>query len=80
MSALAEVGAQAAAAWAGVVVALVAVLLSASAMLVRGAKRDGRVDEVLERLTSLAEDHEDRLRVVELRRRGEQAARRGDRR
>jgi hypothetical protein len=69
-----------AAAWAGVAVALLAVLLSAAAMLVRGARRDGRVDEVLERLTGLAEDHEARLRVVEDRRAArDQAARRGGR-
>ena len=60
--------ASAAAAWAGVAVAFLAILLSAGAMLVRGARRDGRVDEVLERLTSLAEDQEQRLRVVEYRR------------
>lgn len=70
----------AAAAWAGVGVAFLAILLSAGAMLVRGARRDGRVDEVLERLTGIAEDHEERLRLVEDRRlKGQPPARRGGR-
>jgi len=40
---------------------------AAAAAIWRGGRRDGKIDAVLERLTSITEDHEDRLRVIELR-------------
>ena len=52
--------------WAGVLVAALALALTAGGIIGRwianGAKRDAKVDAVLEQLTNIAGDHETRLR------------------
>lgn len=51
--------------WASVMVAaIVAVTLMAGWML-REGRREGKLDAILERLTQMAEDHENRLRLLE---------------
>lgn len=68
---------QAAAAWAGVGVALLAIALTVLGAFIRVATRSGRVDAVLERMADVLEDHEDRLRGVERGERGERERGRG---
>lgn len=53
------------AAWASVIAGFAAVAGTGAGVLWRGGRRDGRVDAVLERLTDIAEDHEERIRIVE---------------
>ena len=57
--------------WAAVLVAAAMMAGTITAVIWRGGRRDGRVDAVLERLTDLAEDHEERLRTLEHPRRRE---------
>jgi hypothetical protein len=54
-------------AWAAIaaLAAAAAAVGSCAGVLWHGGRREGRVDAVLERLTQLGEDHEDRLRDVE---------------
>jgi hypothetical protein len=51
-----------AATWIALGALAVAAIGPAVAMLTSNARRDGKVDAVLERLTKIAEDHENRLR------------------
>jgi hypothetical protein len=53
------------AAWAAVLVAVVAACGSAATYIWRGGRREGRLDAILERLSGIAEDHESRIRAVE---------------
>ena len=53
------------ASWASVLIAAIALLASLIALVWRDGRRDGRTDAVLERLTDIIEDHEDRLRWQE---------------
>lgn len=53
--------------WASVLVAVAALLGMAAGRLWGGGRREGRIDVILERLTEIAEDHEDRIRLVEQR-------------
>ncbi len=53
---------------AGTLQALVALIVACAALLAaiyRRGRRDGKIDEVLERLTGIGEDHEVRLRDLE---------------
>lgn len=53
------------ASWAGV--AITALMLAATLIVWvwRDGQRQGRQDVILDRLTSIAEDHEDRIRTIE---------------
>ncbi len=56
------------AAWAtvlGALVALAGLLGVVGGRLWRGGRREGKVDQVLEDLTQLVGDHEDRIRLLE---------------
>ena len=55
--------------WAQFLVALVMMIGTAAVVIWRDGRRNGRVDAILERLALLGEDHEDRIRSLELRRR-----------
>jgi hypothetical protein len=52
-------------AWAAVVVSAIMLALLFAGLIWRDGRRDGRTDTILERLTGIAEDHEDRLRDLE---------------
>jgi hypothetical protein len=51
-----------AATWIAFLALVVAAAGPALSRLAAGARRDGKVDAVLERLTKITEDHEERLR------------------
>jgi hypothetical protein len=53
------------AAWAGSVIAMVTCVLAIAGLVYKAGRREGKLDEVLERLTDIADDHEDRLRALE---------------
>lgn len=55
------------AAWAGVAVSALLALVAVLAVIQRAATRDGKIDAVLEQLTELTADHEDRIRYLERR-------------
>ena len=54
------------AAWAGVLATVALVAGGGLGAIWRGGRRDGKIDAILEHLTKMAEDHETRLRNVEL--------------
>lgn len=56
------------ASWVTVLVALVVALGGAAAWLLREGRREGKLDAILERLTDIATDHEQRMRQLEKRR------------
>jgi hypothetical protein len=55
------------AAWGSVLVAVIATAIMAGGLIWRDGRRDGKIDAVLERLTDLTEDLDDRVRILELR-------------
>lgn len=55
---------------AGLLVAVFGLLVTIGAVIWRDGRRDGRIDTVLEQLTKIAVDHEDRIRSVEGRKTG----------
>lgn len=52
-------------AWAAVLVALFMMLLAIAGLVWRDGRRDGRLDAILEQLTKITGDHEDRIRAIE---------------
>lgn len=53
-------------AWLAALVPTAALAGAAVGSIWRGGRRDGKIDTVLEQLTKMAQDHETRLRNVEL--------------
>ena len=53
-------------AWLAALVPAAALAGAACGAIWRGGRRDGKIDAVLEQLTKIAQDHETRLRLVEL--------------
>lgn len=53
------------AAWVTAGVAVVAMISTVIGAMWRGARRDGKIDAVLEQLTAIAGDHETRIRAIE---------------
>jgi len=51
--------------WAAVLVAVVVMLGSLCVALVRSARHEGRLEQILAQLTTLVADHEARLRTLE---------------
>ena len=51
--------------WIAVAISGAGLLGILAGVLVRGGRRDGKIDAVLEQLTKIIEDHEGRIRVLE---------------
>lgn len=51
--------------WAAVIVSATGMAGLGAGVLVRGGRRDGKIDTILEQLTKISQDHEARLRIVE---------------
>jgi hypothetical protein len=51
------------AAWAGSIAAMIMSVGAIGGLLWRAGRRDGKVDAAIEQLTSIAKDHEERLRA-----------------
>jgi hypothetical protein len=57
------------ASWTQAIVAIIAMLSTSGALIWRAGRHEGKVDAILDRLTEIAGDHEDRIRAQEARRR-----------
>jgi hypothetical protein len=53
-------------AWAAIVVSAIMLALLFAGLIWRDGRRDGRTDTILERLADIAEDHEQRIRIIEV--------------
>lgn len=52
-------------AWAAVMAAALMAALMFAGLIWRDGRRDGKIDTLLEELTRIGRDHEDRLRAIE---------------
>jgi hypothetical protein len=53
------------AAWAAVLIAAIAAAAALGRQLLASGERDGKIDACLAQLTKIADDHEERLRLLE---------------